>query len=131
MRPHRGQNVVWSATLTVEGSTMDTRLHAVETPVAPISPSAPETPLAPVSTAERIASIDVIRCIAVLGILLMNIVGFGLHPAAYADPTVAGGATGLNFWVYAINAVLVDGKMRGIFSMVFGAGVIILTMRAG
>ena len=44
---------------------MDTRLHAVETPVAPISLSAPETPLAPVSTAERIASIDVVRGLAV------------------------------------------------------------------
>jgi uncharacterized protein len=84
----------------------------------------------PVGTSERLSSIDVVRGVAVLGILLMNIVGFAFHVATYADPTVAGGDTGLNFWVYAANAVLVDGKMRGIFSLVFGAGVVILTSRA-
>jgi uncharacterized protein len=85
--------------------------------------------VAPISSREREASIDVVRGIAVLGILLMNIVGFAFHVSVYADPTVAGGDTGINFWVYAINAVLVDGKMRGIFSLVFGAGVIVLTTR--
>jgi uncharacterized protein len=85
---------------------------------------------APVSQRERLSSVDVVRGIAVLGILLMNIIGFAFHVAAYGDPTVAGGADGVNWWVYAINAVLVDGKMRGIFSIVFGAGVVILTSRA-
>src|SRR5262245_62318337 len=90
---------------------------------------APAGTLTPISSVERIHSLDVVRGVAVLGILLMNIVGFGLHTAAYADPTVAGGSTGINFWIYAINAVLVDGKMRGIFSLVFGAGVMVLTAR--
>jgi uncharacterized protein len=90
----------------------------------------PEPALTPVATHERISSVDVVRGVAVLGILLMNIVGFGLHAAAYGDPTVAGGATGINLWVYVLNAILVDGKMRGIFSLVFGAGVVILTSRA-
>lgn len=89
-----------------------------------------ESALAPVSSGERIVGVDVIRGIAVLGILLMNIIGFAFHVAAYADPSAVGGATGINLWVYAINAVLVDGKMRGIFSLVFGAGVVILTSRA-
>ena len=92
--------------------------------------AASSSPLTPVSSGERIASVDVVRGLAVLGILLMNIVGFAFHVAAYADPTAAGGATGINLWVYAINAVLVDGKMRGIFSLVFGAGVVILASRA-
>ena len=85
---------------------------------------------APVSPSERISSVDVVRGIAVLGILLMNIIGFAFHAAVYGDPTVAGGSDGVNWWVYAVNAVLVDGKMRGIFSVVFGAGVVILTSRA-
>jgi uncharacterized protein len=85
--------------------------------------------VAPISAGERVVAIDVVRGLAVLGILLMNIVGFAFHVAVYADPTVAGGSTGINFWVYAVNAVLVDGKMRGIFSLVFGAGVIVLTSR--
>jgi uncharacterized protein len=91
--------------------------------------SAP-TPLAPVRAAERISSVDTLRGFALLGILLMNIVGFAFHIAAYGDPTVQGGASGPNLWIYVINSILVDGKMRGIFSLVFGAGIIILTSRA-
>lgn len=92
------------------------------------APSAAQA-VRPLGSGERILSIDVIRGFAVLGILLMNIVGFGLHAAAYADPTVAGGADGVNLWVYALILVLVDGKMRGIFSLVFGAGVVVLMGR--
>jgi uncharacterized protein len=96
----------------------------VETVLAEAPPS-----VAPVADAERLVVVDVMRGVAVLGILLMNIVGFAFHSAAYLDPTVAGGATGINLWVYSVNEVLVDGKMRGIFSFLFGAGVVILTTR--
>ena len=92
--------------------------------------AAADAPLAPISAAERMSSVDIVRGVAVLGILLMNIIGFAFHFAVYADPTIDGGATGINFWTYVVNAVLVDGKMRGIFSLVFGAGVIILSSRA-
>src|SRR5262245_55321080 len=105
-------------------------LAAASSPAAVLDPPALPRPFAPVSAPERISSVDIVRGIAVLGILLMNIIGFAFHVAVYADPTVAGGDTGINWWVYAINAVLVDGKMRGIFSLVFGAGVIVLTSRA-
>ena len=44
--------------------------------------------------AERHLSIDAVRGFAVLGILLMNIVGMGLPSFAYLDPTYAGGSTG-------------------------------------
>lgn len=84
----------------------------------------------PVSTRDRIAAVDVIRGCAVLGILLMNIVPFGLPGAAYDNPTVIGGQTGADLWVWAINAVLFEGKMRALFSMLFGAGVFLLTSRA-
>ena len=43
---------------------------------------------------ERYISIDAVRGFAVLGILLMNIVGMGLPAFAYLDPTYAGGSTG-------------------------------------
>lgn len=100
-------------------------------PPADVRDSQVQSPrFTPISASERISSVDIVRGVAVLGILLMNIIGFAFHVAVYADPTVAGGATGLNWWVYAVNAVLVDGKMRGIFSLVFGAGVIVLTSRA-
>lgn len=83
----------------------------------------------PVRAEERISSLDVIRGFALLGILLMNIVGFGL-PSAYDDPTNAGGATGANLWVWIVMHILAEGKMRCLFSMVFGAGIILLTSRA-
>ncbi len=86
--------------------------------------------LAPVQAQQRIRNIDAIRGVAVLGILAMNIVGFAFHPAVYGDPTIAGGAQGVNLWVFIVNAFLVDGKMRGMFTLLFGAGVILLTSRA-
>ncbi len=85
--------------------------------------------IAPVRAEERITSLDIVRGFALLGILLMNIVGFGLH-GAYDDPTVAGGATGPNLWAWIVMHVLAEGKMRCLFSMVFGAGVVLLTTRA-
>lgn len=84
---------------------------------------------APVSRQERISSIDVLRGVAVLGILLMNIVAMGLPHWAYDDPTVAGNYAPIDYWTWAVNAVLFEGKMRTIFSMLFGAGVILITSR--
>jgi uncharacterized protein len=85
--------------------------------------------LAPVAGQQRLEAIDAIRGVAVLGILAMNIVGFAFHPAVYSDPTVAGGAQGLNLWVFILNAILMDGKMRGMFTLLFGAGVYLLASR--
>jgi uncharacterized protein len=83
----------------------------------------------PVRTEDRLHSLDVIRGFALLGILLMNIVGFGLA-RAHDYPSNAGGASGLNLWFWILLHVLAEGKMRCLFSMVFGAGVILLTERA-
>lgn len=83
----------------------------------------------PVQSDERISSLDVVRGFALLGILLMNIVGFGLY-GAYDNPTISGGATGANLWVWIVMHVLAEGKMRCLFSMVFGAGIILLTARS-
>ena len=88
------------------------------------------TDLTPTPAAERIASIDVLRGVAVLGILGMNIVSFGLPAVAYGDPTVAGGAAGADRTVWFLGQLFVEGKMRTIFSMLFGAGVVLLTGRA-
>lgn len=83
----------------------------------------------PTPRGERISSIDVIRGFALLGILLMNIVGFGLYSRAYDNPTAAGGASGINLWIWIILHVFAEGKMRCIFSLVFGASVVLLTSR--
>ena len=83
----------------------------------------------PVTSVNRISSLDVIRGVALLGILLMNIIGFGL-PMAYENPNIFGGAEGLNLLAWEINALFFEGTMRGLFSVLFGAGVVLMTSRA-
>ena len=85
---------------------------------------------APVSTTDRITALDTVRGFALLGILLMNVLTFSYFFSASFNPTVQGGATGVNLWTYITMAVLFDGKMRALFSMMFGAGVILMTSRA-
>ena len=82
----------------------------------------------PLTQSERIEALDILRGIAVLGILLMNIVGFGL-PWAYENPTVAGGMDAPNYWAWAIPVLFFEGTMRGIFSLLFGASIVLLTDR--
>lgn len=84
--------------------------------------------LQPTQKKDRINSLDVIRGIALLGILLMNIHGMGL-PFAYGDPTIAGGSEGLNLKVWIMNNMLFEGTMRGLFTILFGASIILLTSR--
>lgn len=79
---------------------------------------------------ERYQSIDAVRGFAVLGILLMNIVGMGLPTFAYVSPAYWGGHTGADLWAWAINYVLSDGKFRGLFTMLFGASMLLITDRA-
>jgi uncharacterized protein len=79
---------------------------------------------------ERQISIDAVRGFAVLGILLMNIVGMGLPAFAYLDPTYYGGGHPADLWTWAINFVLTDGKMRGLFTMLFGASTVLIAERA-
>lgn len=86
-------------------------------------------PAAPVAEARRIDSLDVLRGFAVLGILIMNIQSFGLPMAAYMNPTVAGGFTGANYWIWVVCHLLADLKFMSIFSMLFGAGIVLFTSR--
>ena len=88
-----------------------------------------QTGVEPVTKAARIASLDVLRGIAVLGILLMNIIGFGLLPQAYVNPLASGGADGLNGTIYSFMTVGFEGTMRGFFSLLFGASLVLLTER--
>jgi len=82
------------------------------------------------SNSARQTSIDAVRGFAVLGILVMNIAGMGLPVFAYIDPGYAGGDTGANMWTWAVNFVVFDGKMRGLFTMLFGASMLLIADRA-
>jgi uncharacterized protein len=79
---------------------------------------------------QRFASLDIIRGVAVLGILLLNIVGFAMPGAAYENPRAYGGWHGADLLVWGVNFVLFDGKMRGLFSFLFGASLLLVTQRA-
>ncbi|HZB15028.1 MAG TPA: DUF418 domain-containing protein [Chryseolinea sp.] len=85
--------------------------------------------LTPTGNENRISSLDIIRGVSLCGILLMNITGFGL-PHAYLDPTVSGGATGHNLTVWWTNSMFFEGTMRGMFTILFGAGIILFTGRS-
>lgn len=71
---------------------------------------------------------DVIRGISLFGILLMNITGFGLYKA-YFDPTNNGGSTGWDLNVWWMTMMFFEGTMRGMFSILFGAGILLFTGR--
>jgi uncharacterized protein len=83
----------------------------------------------PVAEKERIVSIDVLRGFALLGILPMNIQYFSMIAAAYLNPTAYGDLTGANYWVWLLSHVLADEKFMTIFSMLFGAGILLMTSR--
>jgi uncharacterized protein len=85
--------------------------------------------VAPVAKAARVESLDILRGVAVFGILMMNITAFGLVAQAYDNPLVDGGATGWNLMTYKIINLGFEGTMRGIFSLLFGAGIVLLTDR--
>ncbi|MEC9223945.1 MAG: DUF418 domain-containing protein [Pseudomonadota bacterium] len=76
----------------------------------------------PVTRKVRIRSIDTLRGVALLGILLMNIIAFGLSYASYFNPIFDANLEGINLSTYIAMDIFVEGSMRGIFSMLFGAG---------
>ena len=86
---------------------------------------------APIEGGERLVTLDFIRGIAVLGILFANIVGFGHPQLAYSWPhEVPGGLSGASKAVWLVQYLLIDGKMRGLFSLLFGAGMALFMDRA-
>ncbi len=88
------------------------------------------TDAAPVAQNARIDAIDVLRGVALLGILVMNIQAFAMPQASYFNPTAYGDFTGVNLYVWAAGRMLADQKFMTIFSMLFGAGIVLMAQRA-
>ncbi len=81
----------------------------------------------PVQQADRISTIDMVRGVALLGILLMNIPGFGFNWGGYRTIFMGSHHT-KDFYTLAIVSTFFEGTMRGLFSMLFGAGMILFTL---
>ena len=87
-------------------------------------------PALPVTGSERFSSIDTLRGIAVLGILVMNIYGFAMPMAAYSNPLAYGGTEWFNIGTWYFTHLIFDQKFMTIFSILFGAGLIMMSTRA-
>jgi uncharacterized protein len=113
---------------------MSIEAEAIQLPEVAIQPAvdlAPPPPKPqPVAAGERVASVDVLRGVALLGILTINIIAFAWPEAAYADPPRGAGFTGMDRAVWAFNHLIFDFKMMTIFSMLFGAGLVLMGDRA-
>jgi uncharacterized protein len=80
---------------------------------------------APVDTSHRIETLDVLRGFALLGILAMNIRAMAAPFGAYMYPYALFDYTGASRTAYVFTSVVFDLKMMGLFSMLFGAGVLL------
>lgn len=80
--------------------------------------------------AARFETLDIVRGVAVMGILAMNIAGFALPYPAYANPAAFGGNSGLDLASWAFNFLIFDTKMRSLFSILFGASTLLVIDRA-
>ncbi len=82
------------------------------------------------TAADRIVTLDVIRGIAVMGIFSVNVVTFAMPVGAYFNPAGYGGWHGYDYALWLANFLIIDGKMRGLFSMLFGASTMLVIDRA-
>jgi uncharacterized protein len=85
---------------------------------------------APVVEPERIRSIDVLRGFALLGVLAMNMQAFADIFPVYMNPFAAGDISAIDYACWCFNHVLADTKFMTIFSMLFGAGIVLMTSRS-
>jgi uncharacterized protein len=91
---------------------------------------------APVTRQDRVSSVDVLRGFSLMGILLMNICDFAYgfrnyaFPLSTVKPVFSGPHWKVNTAAWFLRWIFAEGKMRAMFSMLFGAGVILLTQRA-
>ncbi|MEJ7925217.1 DUF418 domain-containing protein [Sphingobium sp. AN641] len=78
----------------------------------------------------RIVAMDVLRGCAVMGILWMNITAFAQPSAAYFNPAAMGSLSIADKLTWLVGFVAVDGKMRGLFSLLFGASMLLVIDKA-
>ncbi|WP_404480508.1 DUF418 domain-containing protein [Novosphingobium sp. BL-52-GroH] len=90
---------------------------------------APDAVEAPAAAAPRLATLDLIRGVAVLGILAINIAGFAGPMISSTSPNLPRPVGPLDEAAYAFNFLFFEGKMRTLFSLLFGAGLVLFWER--
>jgi uncharacterized protein len=83
--------------------------------------------MAPIAESQRLKLIDALRGVALLGILLMNLPGFAMPN--YFSESFKSDPTNINFWFDAVTSVVFEGKMRALFGMIFGAGIVLFVSK--
>ena len=86
--------------------------------------------VAPVSGTERIATLDILRGFALFGILVMNIQAFAMIAAAYINPPAVAPTGTAEYAIWLVSHVFFDKKFITLFTMLFGAGIVLMTQRA-
>ena len=74
---------------------------------------------------QRITNLDFIRGISVLGILVMNSIMFFLPDAAYWNHSSIGADHAIDWILVVFSEVFIAEKMMGLFSLLFGASVVL------
>lgn len=78
---------------------------------------------------ERNVTLDFVRGVAILGILLLNISAFGLPKAAYLNPAWYGAITPQDAWTWHFSILTYQVKFLTLFALLFGAGLQMLLPR--
>ncbi len=82
------------------------------------------------SASQRYLEMDALRGFAVMGILAINIAAFAQPEMSFVNPLATSNTSNLDIASWAVNFVLFDGKMRGLFSLLFGASTALVIERA-
>jgi len=92
--------------------------------------AAMSVPIATGGQGDRIVTLDVLRGVAVMGILAINILGFALPSAAAGNPYALGEPSQADLVSWLLSFIFIEGKMRGLFSVLFGASMLLVIDRA-
>ncbi len=95
----------------------------------PLPPPLPKSRPKPVSETDRFQSLDVVRGLALFGILFVNIQDFAMVPGARYHPMVSGGRGLANELIWLGTFHLADTKFIAIFTLLFGAGIALANRR--
>jgi len=79
---------------------------------------------------KRIASMDLLRGLAILGILFMNIVAFSAPEPAYMSPAWQGEPSMADKLAYSFQFMLANSRFYSLFCLLFGAGLVMFWQRA-